>query len=776
MADFVEPPVSVPPEQKHGNTLPSTTSTFGSSTEFEETEPSGVPESSTPPQSQQVKLVPPPKEVAEKCPSNLMQEEVPVELKGPASPNYGAEMTPFQQKVANVTCCFSFSVILVTVVAVVALALTNRVQRPRREALKECGQGHCSRELRYLDAVVDTAVDPCSDFYAYMCNRWSGRHAGAGFLQDAFDKFFGTLATAVLQTRPAVFGGEAQVFQVGKTLLQDCIGYMNAEKPDLPRDVTSVLNVLNLSALLASNSSRVALVLSLNMSFATGLHCLVAITRRKKRQGGITYLYLYRTPSLRQELRAQTEDDGLYLYIHSLINLISPSEQNASTAGARDVIDIDSVLESFDTDERKETWLLPEVLKRDTSFPEGVWREAFRSFRVGGLVDVDVDEVLFSGYRQTSSVFRHLDYMPAPATTWYLAMLFLAQALRVDYARRYQSGRTRDQEYLCLDAVNRALELHWHNFVSNLTFAGLVGDSELDVMFRRLREKIVPAWLSNETALMAQEKLSALSYRAYVPSGDDAFTGTPGYNMTYVAQEADAALSRPFPGNYVALRILTQRETVLARPPDAAEAEMARLWAHPWPVYNEVPGTVILPSAYLDRPLMYARSATPEVNYATVGVVMAKALANAIGPNSRWNATSSGSWWGTEASFSYSMLAGCLRQHSDPNVIANPMDPQPRRSAAFKSSLFSWMRAARAGLDALRDQFRGSNRTEKQWGRAQRVFFKRFCLLSCGSERWDAMSPLERCTWPLLSMPEFRDAFSCRNDTIEHFDSTCASL
>ncbi|XP_075529847.1 uncharacterized protein LOC142563181 [Dermacentor variabilis] len=566
------------------------------------------------------------------------------------------------------------------------------------------------------------------------------------------------------------------VFQVGKTLLQDCIGYMNAEKPDLQRDLTSVLNVLNLSTLLASNSSRAALALSLKISFATGLHCLVAITRRKKHQGGIAYLYLYRAPSLRQEFRAQTEDDGLYLYIRSLITLMSPTEEKAAAVGARSVIDIDSVVESLDTDERKETWLLPEVLKRDTSFPEGLWSEAFDAFSVGGLADVHVDEVLFSGYRQTGNIFRHLNDAPAQATTCYLAMLFLAQALRVDYARRYQSGRTRGQEYLCLDAVNRALELHWHNLVSNLSFAGLVGDSELDVMFGLLREKVVPAWLGNATALMAKEKLSALSYRAYVPSGNDASRGTPGYNTAYGAQEADAAVSRPFPGNFVALRMMTQRETVLARPPDAAEAEMARLWADPWPVYNEGHDTVILPSAYLNRPLMYTRSATPEVNYATVGVVMAKALSDAIGPNSRWNLTSSGSWWGTEASFSYSMLAGCLRQHSDPNVMANPMDAQPRRSPAFKSSLFSWMRAARAGMDALRDQFRGSNRSEEQWSRAQRVFFKRFCLLSCGSERWDAMSPLERCTWPLLSMPEFRDAFSCRNDTFERFDSACASL
>nr|XP_037273712.1 uncharacterized protein LOC119165731 [Rhipicephalus microplus] len=513
------------------------------------------------------------------------------------------------------------------------------------------------------------------------------------------------------------------------------------------------------------------------MSFTTGLRSLVGITRRKDQQGGVSYLYLYRAPSLLHELRAQTTDEGLYLYFQALIAAISPSEENAPITGARDLIDVDTVVESFDTSETRVTWLPLEVLKKGTAFPEGLWSEAFRLFRAGGLVQDDNDEVLFSGHKQTGGIFRHLDNAPAQTTSWYLAMIFLAQALRVDYARRYQSGRTRDQEYLCLDLVDQAFELRWHNFVSNLSFASMLGDSELDNMFTLVRENVVPAWFGNATALMAKEKLSVVSYKAYVPSDDDTYTRTlAGPNMTYLLREAEAAVNRPFPGSYVALRTVTQRETMFVSAPDAAEAEKARHWAELWPVYNDVHGTIILPSAYLEKPVAYINSATPEVNYATVGVVMAKALSDAIGPDSRWNVTSSDTWWASEASFSYSMLAGCLRQHSDPSVMANPTDPQPKRTRAFKSSLFSWMRAARAALDALREQFRGSNRDADHWEQAQRVFFKRFCLLSCGSERWDSMSPRERCTWPLLSMPEFRDVFKCSNDTLERFDRTCGTL
>ncbi|KAK8760781.1 hypothetical protein V5799_027952 [Amblyomma americanum] len=247
-------------------------------------------------------------------------------------------------------------------------------------------------------------------------------------------------------------------------------------------------------------------------------------------------------------------------------------------------------------------------------------------------------------------------------------------------------------------------------------------------------------------------------------------------NLTYLVERTTSVLDRAFPASYVALRLATHRETVLVAPPEAAEADTARLWAHQWPVYREPHGNVILPVPYLERPLMYAVSSNAEVNYATVGVAVAKALSEAVGPYSRWNVSSSETLWESDASFSYSILAGCLRSHADPYIISHPDEPPPTRSSVYKASVFAWMRSARAALDALRDHIWSEKMTDDRWIRAQRVFFKRFCLLSCGSERTDPMSPLERCTWPLLSMPEFRNVFHCSNSTFERYDSSCVAF
>ncbi|XP_077492413.1 uncharacterized protein LOC144103619 [Amblyomma americanum] len=760
---------------KPGISPASSTSAMGSSSELEESEPSRMRESSSPPESGKVKVVVPVKVVVDGPPPHPI-EVSPVEMKRRQSPSTSADMTPFQRRVANATCCCSFTVMLVIVLVVLALAIAHRGRHHQKvEALAECESPDCAPELRYLDVVVQANVNPCADFYGHVCYRWTEQHAGEGFLKDAYDRFFRILAGRVLQAPASGFGDKAQGFQVGKSLLEECVAYMNSFDLDLQRDVTTMLDVLDIKTLLLSETSRASMVHALNISFATGFHSLVGITRRKISPEERIYLHLYRVPSVRQQLQADYMDDNLEHYLKSVLLLISATHE--ARAIARDVIDMDSMVESFDTGETGDVWLDAAVLKQDLGFPAGLWSDAFRLFQAGGLSEADVGDVFFTGFNQTRGVSQYLDGSPTRRTVWYLTVVFLAQVLRFDYARRYLPLGTRNDDYLCLDAVNQALELHWHVFVRNLSFSENSDEPQPDAsIFELIRERIVPDWLGNATVSLAKEKLRLTSFKGFFPAGDG-YNQLPGAdNLTYLVERTTSVLDRAFPASYVALRLATHRETVLVAPPEAAEADTARLWAHQWPVYREPHGNVILPVPYLERPLMYAVSSNAEVNYATVGVAVAKALSEAVGPYSSWNVSSSETLWESDASFSYSILAGCLRSHADPYIISHPDEPPPTRSSVYKASVFAWMRSARAALDALRDHIWSEKMTDDRWIRAQRVFFKRFCLLSCGSERTDPMSPLERCTWPLLSMPEFRNVFHCSNSTFERYDSSCVAF
>ncbi|XP_077529152.1 uncharacterized protein LOC144141471 [Haemaphysalis longicornis] len=699
-------------------------------------------------------------------------------------------MTPLQRKIANVTCWVSTAVIFGAVAVIVAIAF---VLQSRYKFLKECRSADCLSEIRYLDALTDDAVDPCVDFYGHVCGRWNSLHGGGGFVQDALSRFFDSLKGAVQRANPAAFDDMAQGFQVGQQLFDYCVTYMNSTTFNLQNDLVFVLSILNVTKLVSANTSRNALILALQVSFETGLHAVVGITRRTGRplESG-SYLHFYKTATLREQFLDGSEAEDVESYVDSVVAQVRYLTNNTGgpTAKytARDVMDADSRLAAMDSGDPDVRWLEVESLKSDKAFPEGVWSEAYHIFGASGLPEADVVHVLFEDYSRTRDVFNYLDGEPAETTGWYLAMMLLSQALRFDFARRFLPPMTRNANYLCLDAVNRALELHWHLFVRELSFFELSNNPEVAEMFEQARDNAIPKWMDyktlgdveDETASLAKRKLNLASFQSYLPP-KDVRVRPRGHNLTYLVPGApwDTPAGKNFPGSYVALRIATQRETMLVRPPDAAEAELARRWADPWPVYAEPQGAVVLPAAYLAKPLMYVGSSAPEANYATVGVALAKALSEAIDPYSRWNVTSSGSFWSPGLSLANNFILFCFVQATGIKLVS---ERHLRvQTVAYRRSQFAWMRAARVGLDMLRKAFfNGSKiepRSDAAWTRAQRIFFKRFCLLSCGSDRGIQLSSRERCTWALLGMHEFNEVFECAgNGTVQQYARHCTPL
>ncbi|XP_050050139.2 uncharacterized protein [Dermacentor andersoni] len=555
---------------------------------------------------------------------------------------------------------------------------------------------------------------------------------------------------------------------------------MNATGSSLQRDVESVLEQVNVTVLLESDSHSTALVRAINISFATGLHSAVVVARRKDDRS--TFVHLMNAPSIRRELRAAPTDDEVEAYVVDVIRHVTSDAVDI----AREVFDVDSEVETFAEEDVTSVRLSAGELKSDAGFPSGVWKQAFGSFNDQGLTVTDVDMLLFTGYEQTRKVFQHLAEAQLRTTAWYLIITILAQALQYDFARRFHPTGGQDTGHLCFDAVNAALHLHWHLVLRGIAVTHpAAGIGELNSIFFNVHRITVPDWLDEETAALARRRVNKTSLETLAPSAGDG--DVTNANTTYLQRElqpSSAEKSKPsFPGSYVAFRALSQREGVLRNPPHWVTARMASLWAHPWPVYDVLYDKIFLPAAYLDSPVFYSERTAPQFLYGTVGAAMAKALADVVGPYGRWNASSphrpQDSWWTIPKLFDAQLRLGCLRTRADEDVLRHPnRNPHPKTSETFKSSAFAWMRAARVAHDAMRsavynDRGEGSAR-DPYWPNAQRQFFARFCLMACGTERRDALKPRERCTWPLLSMPEFATAFDCRNSSYNDLRESCA--
>ncbi|KAH7933439.1 hypothetical protein HPB49_012535 [Dermacentor silvarum] len=686
------------------------------------------------------------------------------------APEYNAEMTPFQRKVVHMTLCFSASVIGFAVLSIVALALG-------------CKSQQCLDATGYLHSVVEEDLHPCVDMYSHVCNRWTSRRRGVGFVSDALNLFLQRFRRRLQSSFDDVLGDRmAPVIRIGKRLLDDCTAYMNATGSSLQHDVESVLEHVNVTDLLESDSFRAAFVRAINISFATGLHSAVVVSRTKNDLS--TFIHLTNAPSIRRVLRAAPTDDDVEAYVADVIRHLTVTSD--AVAIAREVFDVDSEVEIFAEDDVKSVWLTTGELKKDASFAPGLWKQAFGLFTDQGLTVTGDDILLFTGYEQTRKVCQHLAEAQLRSTVWYLIITILAQALRYDFARRFHSTPGQDTGHVCFDAVNAALHLHWHFVLRGIAVTHpAAGIGQLNSMFLNVQRITIPDWLDEETAALARNRVNMISLETLAPSAGD--SGVKNANTTYLQgepQQFSAAKSkRSFPGSYVAFRALSQREGVLHNPPHWVNARMASLWAHPWPVYDVLYDKIFLPAGYLDSPVFYNEHAASPFLYGTVGAAMAKALADVVGPYARWNATSPhrshDSWWTTPKLFDAQLRLGCLRTRADEDVLRHPnRNPHPKTSEAFKSSAFAWIRAARVAHDAMRaaiysDRDKDSTH-DRYWPEVQRQFFARFCLMACGTERQDALKPRERCTWPLLGMPEFATAFDCRNASYKELRESCA--
>ncbi|XP_075728727.1 uncharacterized protein LOC142769394 [Rhipicephalus microplus] len=261
--------------------------------------------------------------------------------------------------------------------------------------VQECQSQQCLDATHYLQSVVERDLHPCVDMYSHVCNRWTSRRRGVGFLPDSLRSFLQHFVRRLQSVREDVLGEPmASVIHIGKHLFEDCSTYMNApDSSTLQADIASVLEHVNTSVLLESDSLSTALVRAINISFATGLHSAVLVTRKKDDSN--TYLHFANTPSIRRVLRVPPADNDIEPYVIDVIRHVSSNPDAAAIA--RDVLDVDGEVDTFSEGVVSSVWIGAGELKKDAGFPSGVWRQAFASFADQGLPVADADVNLFTG-------------------------------------------------------------------------------------------------------------------------------------------------------------------------------------------------------------------------------------------------------------------------------------------------------------------------------------------------------------------------------------------
>ncbi|KAH6923214.1 hypothetical protein HPB50_024927 [Hyalomma asiaticum] len=171
-------------------------------------------------------------------------------------------------------------------------------------------------------------------------------------------------------------------------------------------------------------------------------------------------------------------------------------------------------------------------------------------------------------------------------------------------------------------------------------------------------------------------------------------------------------------------------------------------------VYSRLLNEVFLPASLRRPPILYSGQVPTEFDMGTVGVLMAVQIFHANEPS------------GSDADDWYDENVGafgrCMRESKLPS-IASQFDELPQNRLL---ELFALAYSVKVAHRAVRDYYEGLGRDATNFydvlKKAQRTFFRRFCLLSCGDGGRNESTGSElACLAPVLDMPEFYEAFGC---------------
>ncbi|KAM7299255.1 uncharacterized protein ISCGN_019822 [Ixodes scapularis] len=675
-------------------------------------------------------------------------------------------MTLRERQISTALFWFTSSVLTTLVGTIVLVAFI--IPASQNERTLNCETSECLAAYRYLHEQLDSNVHPCDDFYGHVCRKWTKNREGVGFLADSLDRFLVKISTTLQPSKPLKATSLHNTLQTGRQLLNQCFAFMQKGEHSIEHDVQSAMDLMDIAGILASTSPLEALRRVMRMSFDYNIKTIVGLRPLKLR--GTVYLQLLSGAPIRNELWLEVTDRELESYFANVTNILWRNMDDSSLAAT--LVRMDREVSLLLEGPSQDVWFDAEAFNAEPDFPRELWEDPLKELVSNQRDDAIKGAILVTDYNQTRSLLTFIQTCPTRFASSYLVIHALVEVLRFDFAKRFEDTSQSRVRHICFEAVNRALAPDWSGVVRTLLFtdAHLAKVAAMfDDIKRTSTSKIWNGWMNKSMGDMARTKLDRTTLTSH---------GTLFKNSTRVVFRPtfEGFLNGTFIFNYISL-LKSSRPQRLQHPMDTLQAGIASLEVRGQALYSNRHRTLFLPLMFHYDPVFYGANVAPYYNYGTLGAIFARGLAEAIDPFSSWNYSTS-NWWTEEALREFSYRISCYRNLHDNARPQKPHDVD-KLTPEVQSSLFAWLHGSRVAYASMERNFTSSSTRfakKRQWKKAQRVFFLRFCLASCGLEHSEPLGPREKCVWPLLNMPEFVEAFDCPANSFMKVRQKCHLL
>lgn len=637
----------------------------------------------------------------------------------------------------------------------------------------DCYTHECAEAAAYLKRHILEKVDPCNDFYDYVCSAWSQHRAFAlSFVEDSKDAFWSRVNRSLLDTDhpPAA---DANGIHLLYALYASCYRFMTTPRT-VHDQVRSVFEKTDAARFVTGSSSQELISQMIHLTISRGITTVFQLEFTKV--GDADLLHMSKGSSLRYKATPVTNERIYNDYLREVLQVIG--HRVGVESSFRYVDSIDHIVEArFAKPSRTKSANFSELENLHPEATPRVWLERINRDVSPRHWQKNDSEILVTGFDQISHVVRLVMGGGLSNATAYITVQVVMEILRFDFFRRYEQQNARDVVTICLNTTRQFIIYTWPSLVANLTVNASAVDASRklydDILDGVIDHMKLAKWLELPSRLEAIAKVKNVRLIAVSPNITDLAT-TVSRQVNY------SRLRRP-PEDFVNSYLETaQLNTALRR--DVGKEEFGLYgklqlvgdvdYLEQWSLRGGA--ELLVPTVLTRPPLFYPEGVGEPFNYGTLGVLVALALSSAVGrQGSRLSATGIEElWWTDQTVHNYDEASRCYEElyRRISNSTSALLDKQ-------QNQVFLWTRATRIAFDRYRLKYRSRVSRTRERRLHDRVFFMRLCLLTCTSrEEAGDLWPRFRCHISVANMDEFSDAFSCRTHDRLNVGNKCPFL
>ncbi|KAH6930880.1 hypothetical protein HPB50_020630 [Hyalomma asiaticum] len=598
-----------------------------------------------------------------------------------------------------------------------------------------CSSVDCKRATEELQSLMDADVEPCSDFYHHVCNKWLAENT------DGVDLAHATVSQGLVSVERLLQGenrddAHSATFQL-KAAFLPCLTFLTSD--DVVEATLALAAHSNIDLLL-SKSVQEALQMVVQLSLLRGVSTLfhVSVVRH---DGDNTALYVSQAVPLSEKLKDATSSTSIAQFLEALLHAASQALPEAAegdvTSIALRLIDFDKSVQAVEPEDVQVT--IAAASDHLTKLAGGGDFVGLVNSLLPETWKLNVDSSVFcSGLhaieRALGSFRSHYKL-----GLLYIFVHVLVEIGQLYYVKQFIHKKPTSAK-TCLEASRDVMSPRlWSAAFDTIATRGSAGAAKrvVDIFhsIRKLSSRLpLPGGTDEEEKRRALSALSSVQLLSYNVSSYTLFNDS---------------ISADFGTAYVPLKML-EASRRLAEPPYIEDVLRNRYALISGPTYIRLLNAVVFPPLLRRPPFVYSEEVPVEFDLATAGTALTRRVFQAGLPRSAVT-------WRTE---NVARLLHCAEHVPQLTGLLRELTP----SQALDT--LAWMRSVKVAHLVMTNHYewlRNETMFKYDHGMVHRTFFRRFCLSACrgvGNNGSDADAMLH-CLLPILTMPEFSSSFGC---------------